>query len=346
MLEVSTSLLHIAGSSGTNASALRFCSRALDNPDLHLDFTTGLQRRSFSLFGPRLFCSPRLSGNGLALHNSLDVLGNVDCRVAAAVALDGDAVLVDEELLEVPRDVRALNRGPDDELRVSHELRPLVALGDGQDGLHVRKKRQLVLAVHVGAREEGEVGLVPIPWANVFELVEDLASLVVSLMAELVRGETKAHETLRAEFLRERVHSFEVAHGRASQGRHVLDQENFALEIGHVHHASVQELCLELVDRFCGGRVAGVHVDVSRVRARPGCERHRGRVTKQRRRRRQARRGRSSASRSSESSPKHRGGAVGDRGERQRKQERRRARAQIHRGGVGWRGVGFPGLWR
>ena len=61
--------------------------------------------------GERPGCTRRLCAS--PLHEGVDVLGDVAHEEIAVVALDHVAVLVEQELLEVPRDVRAADRSPE-----------------------------------------------------------------------------------------------------------------------------------------------------------------------------------------------------------------------------------------
>lgn len=184
------------------------------------------------------------------LKESFDVLSDVSSRVSAAVTLDRDAILVHEELLEVPSDVRSLDRRPDDRLRIAHENLAIITFWNRDRVLEVCPERHLVCAVDVSASEHWEVRHVSVSGSDESELVNHLASLVVGLVAELVGGETEAHETVVRVLIHEVIHTSEIAHGRTSQSRHVLDEHDLTLVLAHRHDFAVKKLCLELVDRL------------------------------------------------------------------------------------------------
>ena len=55
------------------------------------------------------------------LDESVDVLGDEGRLEGLGVSLDGLSVAVDQKLLEVPGDVAAFHRTPDDELWIGHQ---------------------------------------------------------------------------------------------------------------------------------------------------------------------------------------------------------------------------------
>mmetsp|Transcript_24998 Transcript_24998/g.44449 ORF Transcript_24998/g.44449 Transcript_24998/m.44449 type:complete len:292 (-) Transcript_24998:216-1091(-) len=186
----------------------------------------------------------------LLSDEGLDVLLDVRGRVPPAVTLDRHSVLVDEEFLEVPRNVVPLDRTPDNSLRILHQLLSVASDGKGKLRLQESEHWKLLLSVHVSALEDREVGGKSVTGTDVLKLRNNFVSFVVGLVAELVRGETKTGEAFFSVSSREIIHSSEIAHGRASQSRDVLDEENLSLVGGKVDRGTVEELTGELVNVF------------------------------------------------------------------------------------------------
>lgn len=90
-----------------------------------------------------------------------------------AVAFEGYAVGANEELLEVPGDVIAADRGPDDVLRVGHQRRGVV-VREGQRLFQEGEQRVRVLPVHLALLEHHEIGLEAAARTNVLEHGKDL----------------------------------------------------------------------------------------------------------------------------------------------------------------------------
>ena len=131
-----------------------------------------------------------------SLQQLLDVLLDVLGREVPRVALDGNTVLADEELLEVPRDVCPLDRLPDQEVRRRHQTF-LVVLRSWQSLLQGGEQRVLVLAVDLDLVEHLALELEAVAGPDVLEEVEDLLAATVLLVAELVAGEGEHGELLR-----------------------------------------------------------------------------------------------------------------------------------------------------
>lgn len=97
-----------------------------------------------------------------------------------AVALEGDAVRPDEELLKVPGHVVPADRTPDDELGVRNQSSWVVA---GERELFPEELEEGVgiLPVHVHLLKELELGLESVSRADVFQRREDFLILTVLL---------------------------------------------------------------------------------------------------------------------------------------------------------------------
>ena len=143
-----------------------------------------------------------------SLHEGVDVLGDVTHQEVAVVALDHVAVLVEQELLEVPRDVRARHGRPQRERRAAEaatgqhervgvtaavvvgvdEARLIVAAGRDHDlALHPLEQRLLVRAVDVALLQDRDrrVQLEVVAGAHVLEGVHELVVSLVGLVTEL-----------------------------------------------------------------------------------------------------------------------------------------------------------------
>ena len=115
------------------------------------------------------------------LQKSIDVVGNVSVLKLGAVALNRLTVLVDQELFEVPGDVRAADRRPLDGHRVGLDRVDEIGASTaavilrGRDRvLEVCPEGLLVLAVHGALGHDLELGLVAITGADVLEGVHEL----------------------------------------------------------------------------------------------------------------------------------------------------------------------------
>lgn len=90
-----------------------------------------------------------------------------------AVSAHRNAVPAHKELLEVPGDVVAAYRRPDDELGIGHERGGGVTRR-GQSLLQEGEERVRLCAVHLALLEEGEVGFEPAAGSDVLERIQDL----------------------------------------------------------------------------------------------------------------------------------------------------------------------------
>lgn len=97
-----------------------------------------------------------------------------------AVAFEGHAVGANEELLEVPGDVVAADRGPDDVLWVGHQ-RGGVVVREGQRLFQEGEERVRVLPVHLALLKHDEIGLVPVAGTNILQREQDLRARGVFL---------------------------------------------------------------------------------------------------------------------------------------------------------------------
>lgn len=110
---------------------------------------------------------------GHLLEQQLDVVLQFDGLEVAAVAAEGDAVGAHEELLEVPGDVVAAHRRPDDVLRVGHQRRGVV-VREGQRLSQEGEQRVSALPVHLALLEHGEVGFEAVAGPHVLQRAQDL----------------------------------------------------------------------------------------------------------------------------------------------------------------------------
>lgn len=69
-------------------------------------------------------------------------------------------------------------------------------------------------------------------------------------MAELVAGHPQDYKPLAGEALVELVHLGVIPDGRTSERRHILDEDNFALQGGETKRFSCQQFCSEAV-KWC-----------------------------------------------------------------------------------------------
>mmetsp|Transcript_11789 Transcript_11789/g.20154 ORF Transcript_11789/g.20154 Transcript_11789/m.20154 type:complete len:239 (+) Transcript_11789:204-920(+) len=168
-----------------------------------------------------------------ALHQRGDVGVNVAGREVTRVALDQLAVGADQELLEVPRDVRARDGRPQrdggaaeaaarqDESLVVRDAVALRVLrlvdGDHDLALEPLEERESVGAVDVALLEEsdGRGALEAVARADVLERVEELVVVLVGLVAKLVAREAENVELVAVLFGQD-VHRTEVLDRRAS----------------------------------------------------------------------------------------------------------------------------------
>ena len=110
---------------------------------------------------------------GNLLQKQFNIILDLDGFKMPAVALEGHAVGADEELLEVPGDVVAADRGPDDVLRVGHQRRGVV-VREGQRLSQEGEEGVRALPVHLALLEHDEIGLVPLAGTNVLQREQDL----------------------------------------------------------------------------------------------------------------------------------------------------------------------------
>jgi len=150
----------------------------------------------------------------ILLEEGVDVLGDVRSQEGLGVPLDGIAVLVDEELLEVPRDVAATNWTPDDELRISHEADGIIGRS-WQMGLEPSEQLVFTLTVNLNLVEHDGLGLEAVPRPDKLERVEDFLAVGVFLVAKLVGWEGQDNQLVSV-LLAELVHLREVTDSRAS----------------------------------------------------------------------------------------------------------------------------------
>lgn len=98
----------------------------------------------------------------------LDVALDVARQEFPAVALEGDAVGPDEELLKVPGDVVPADGTPDDQLGVRKQRTRVVA-GDRQLFPEELEKRVGILPIHIHLLKELELGLESISRTYMFQ---------------------------------------------------------------------------------------------------------------------------------------------------------------------------------
>lgn len=119
------------------------------------------------------------------LYVALDAAG----EEPPAVALEGDAVGPDEELLKVPGHVVPAHRTPDDELGVGNQSGWVVA---GERELFPEELEEGVgiLPVHVHLLKELELGLESVSRADIFQRREDFLILTVLLQRFTLKNKT------------------------------------------------------------------------------------------------------------------------------------------------------------
>lgn len=186
-----------------------------------------------------------LDGRIRILQERFNIIHDVGVLEFGAVALHRDTILVDEELLKVPSDVRAADRGPlnghgvrldlVDEVRSSTTT---VIRGGRKSGLEIRPERLLILPVHDTLRHDLEVGHVAVAGTDMLKGVHEFKVRVIALMAELVARETK-NSQLVAVFVRQGVQLNEVPDGRASHRCDVVDQDDLALQLSEVELGAI-----------------------------------------------------------------------------------------------------------
>mmetsp|Transcript_22800 Transcript_22800/g.61116 ORF Transcript_22800/g.61116 Transcript_22800/m.61116 type:complete len:235 (+) Transcript_22800:239-943(+) len=170
---------------------------------------------------------------GQALEQRVDVRRDLGGREVAAEALDRLAVGADQELLEVPRDVRAAHGRPERDGRAAEAaarqdervnvVAPVVlgvaegARRDHHRRLEVLEERQRARAVHValGEDRDGGVDLKVVARADVLEGVEELSVALVGLVTKLVAREAKDGNLVPV-LLGKTIHRSHVCHRRAS----------------------------------------------------------------------------------------------------------------------------------
>jgi hypothetical protein len=171
-----------------------------------------------------------------SLEQSIDVGSKIGIFKLRAVPFDGVAILVDQELLKVPGDVRSTDGGPLNRLIVGLNIinevcphtRVIVSRG-GDRVLEIRPQRLFSLSINDALGHYLELWNVAIAWANVFESVHELKIFVVTLMAKLVARETKDRQLI-AVLIRQGIQLNEVPDGSASHGGDVVDKHDFPLE--------------------------------------------------------------------------------------------------------------------
>lgn len=180
-----------------------------------------------------------------SLEQSIDVGSKIGILKLRAVPFDGVAILIDQELLKVPGDVRSTDGGPLNRLIVGLNIinevcphtRVIVSRG-GDRVLEIRPQRLFSLSINDALGHYLELWNVAIAWANVFESVHELKIFVVTLMAKLVARETKDCQLI-AVLIRQGIQLNEVPDGSASHGGDVVDKHDFPLERSEVEGFTV-----------------------------------------------------------------------------------------------------------
>lgn len=202
-----------------------------------------------------------------SLEQSIDVGSKIGILKLRAVPFDGVAILVDQELLKVPGDVRSTDGGPLNRhgvgLNIINEVCPhtrAVVSRGGDRVLEIRPQRLFSLSINDALGHYLELWNVAIAWANVFESVHELKIFVVTLMAKLVARETKDRQLI-AILIRQGIQLNEVPDGSASHGGDVVDKHDFPLErsevegftvLGFVSGAPSEGFALEVMERGHG----------------------------------------------------------------------------------------------
>jgi len=159
------------------------------------------------------------------LQQGLDVFLDVLGLEGAGVSLDRAALLVHQELLEVPGDVRPPDRSPDQEAGVGHQAGSVV-MGRRQGGLQQAEQGVLAGPVHLDLVEHLAFELEAVAGPDVLEEVGDLLAAAVLLVAELVGGEGQDCQLVRV-LLAQFVHLHEVPDGGASERRQDTEHLGF-----------------------------------------------------------------------------------------------------------------------
>jgi len=131
-----------------------------------------------------------------ALKAVLDVCLDVLGEEVAGVALDGGAVLPNQELLKVPRNVCPPHWFPNQEVGAGHKA--LRVIRRCWQGLFEEcEKWMLVLSVHLNLVEHVALELEPVARPDMLQQVDNLLSTAVLLVAKLVGGEGEDSKVAR-----------------------------------------------------------------------------------------------------------------------------------------------------
>ena len=186
-----------------------------------------------------------LDGRVRILQERFNIIHDVGVLEFGAVALHRDTILVDEELLKVPSDVRAADRGPLNGHGVRLDLvdkvrssTATVIRGGRKSGLEIRPERLLILPVHDALRHDLEVGHVAVARTDMLKGVHEFKVRIIALMTKLVARETK-NSQLVAVFVRQGIQLNEVPDGRASHSCDVVDQDDLALQLSEVELGAI-----------------------------------------------------------------------------------------------------------
>jgi len=144
----------------------------------------------------------------------IDVTCQMGRLEALGIALERLAVGADEELLEVPGNVGALHRFPDDEFGVSHQTGGVVRW---QRKLRLQIVKYLVAAFSIDDNliKHDSFWYEAVAWSDVFQCVHYFFAIGIFLMTKLVRWK-RQHGQLVSVLLAEIVHLREVTLGCAS----------------------------------------------------------------------------------------------------------------------------------
>jgi len=133
----------------------------------------------------------------------------------SGVSFDRKSPGVDEELLEVPGDVRPRHRPPDDATGIAHQRSRVVA-GRGQFVSEPLEDGVGVCAVDENLLHQHRFCFEAVSGSDVTEAGADFLSIAVLLMAKLIARECQDDEAI-AEALQQLVHLLVVPGGRSSQ---------------------------------------------------------------------------------------------------------------------------------
>lgn len=188
-------------------------------------------------------------------QKSGDVLLDGSSGIVTRVSRNDLTICIDQELLEVPGNIRSGNRAPEGHSGATEtssgkdeciHIITAIALGVASGILrnldsasHPLEQRVGISTVDLDRGHNVELGLEAVAGTDILQGVQELIIILIGLVTKLVAGEAQ-NRHLVTKLVHNSIHCGQVGDSRASQRGNILDKDGLTSEVRQLHISTSQ----------------------------------------------------------------------------------------------------------